>query len=78
MAMCVFAYLRIWAPTKDHKAGLKIQKTLSEKTILCVLLRICVFVFKAKKPQPKHWKTWEYFLVCMIVVVGDCQNWCKI
>ncbi len=31
MAMCIFAYLRFWAPTKKHRALLKIQKTLSEK-----------------------------------------------
>jgi hypothetical protein len=51
--MCIFAYLCIWAPTKNHEAGLKIQKTLSEKKILSVLLRICIFVFGAKKSQPK-------------------------
>ncbi len=47
--MCVFAYLHIQAPTKNHKAGLKIHKTLSEKNIpKCsfAYLRIC---FEGKK-----------------------------
>jgi hypothetical protein len=33
MAICVFAYLRIRAPTKNYQAGLKIQKTPSKKNV---------------------------------------------
>jgi hypothetical protein len=54
MTMCVFAYyLRIrvvWAPKKSRK---NYRRHHLKKMFLSVLLRICVFVFKSKKSQPK-------------------------
>ncbi len=54
--MCVFEHLcSLGTTNKITKQGKKIQKTLSgKKMLLMVLLSICVFVIRAKKSQPKR------------------------
>ncbi len=75
MAMCIFAYLRILAPTKNHEAGLKIQKTLSEKMFLSILLHICVFVYEAKKSQPyAEAYSFPFFPLFLDLLLKHAQN----
>jgi hypothetical protein len=53
MVICVFAHLRIQVVRVPKKSQKNNRRHHLKKKILSVLLRVCIFVFKSKKSQPK-------------------------